>query len=54
MLGVKGTPVRSDVQRPSTAHPCGNVNPVKALNNSQAAMADAQDRVNLMVVNFNA
>ncbi|KAI0754369.1 hypothetical protein C8Q80DRAFT_1266011 [Daedaleopsis nitida] len=36
MLGVKGKPQRSNVQRPSVAKPCGNVNIAQALDSSTA------------------
>ena len=35
-LGVKGNPARSDVQRPSQAKPCGNINIAQNLDNSTA------------------
>ncbi|KAJ7629731.1 hypothetical protein DFH06DRAFT_1056911, partial [Mycena polygramma] len=53
-LGVKGTPARSDVQRPSTAQPCGKIDPATTLDTSTAIPAAADGTVNLDVVNFNA
>ncbi|KDQ57284.1 hypothetical protein JAAARDRAFT_178938 [Jaapia argillacea MUCL 33604] len=51
-LGVKGTLQRSDVQRPSKAKPCGNVNIAQTLNNSTAiAMTGTTFTAN--VTNFN-
>jgi len=40
-LGVKGTPVLGDVQRPSADHPCGNVNIAQTLDTSTPVAADA-------------
>ncbi|KAJ6492583.1 hypothetical protein C8R47DRAFT_1013273, partial [Mycena vitilis] len=53
-LGVKGAPARSDVQRPSTAQPCGKIDPATTLDTSTAIPAAADGTVNLDVVNFNA
>ncbi|KAJ7328845.1 hypothetical protein DFH08DRAFT_883359 [Mycena albidolilacea] len=53
-LGVKGTPQRSDVQRPSTAKPCGNVDITSKLDTSTAIAAAADGSVTLKVQNFNA
>ncbi|KAJ7702678.1 hypothetical protein B0H17DRAFT_923183, partial [Mycena rosella] len=53
-LGVKGTPQRSDVQRPSTASPCGNVNIASNLDTSTAVAAAADGTVTFQVQNFNA
>lgn len=38
-LGVDGTPVRSDVQRPSTAKPCGNIDVASTLDTSTPVTA---------------
>ncbi|KAF8507606.1 hypothetical protein JB92DRAFT_2734891 [Gautieria morchelliformis] len=54
MLGVSGTPARGNVQRPSTAQPCGKINPATTIDTSQAATADAQGNVALTATNFNA
>ncbi|KAJ6491701.1 hypothetical protein C8R47DRAFT_1121556 [Mycena vitilis] len=53
-LGVKGTPKRSDVQRPSTGSPCGSVNIASALDTSTAIAAAADGTVTFQVQNFNA
>ncbi|KAJ7763405.1 hypothetical protein B0H16DRAFT_1527777 [Mycena metata] len=53
-LGVKGTPQRSDVQRPSTASPCGSVNIASNLDTSTAVAAAADGTVTFQVQNFNA
>lgn len=51
-LGVKATAVRSDVQRPSTAKPCGNA-ALTALDTSTAVTADASGSFTVDVQNFN-
>ncbi|KAI0087398.1 hypothetical protein BDY19DRAFT_250717 [Irpex rosettiformis] len=53
-LGVQGTGARKDVQRPSTAKPCGNANIAQTIATSQAAQANAQGVVALTVTNFNS
>ncbi|KAJ7694830.1 hypothetical protein B0H17DRAFT_1178517 [Mycena rosella] len=53
-LGVKGAPARSDVQRPSTAKPCGSIDPASTLDTSTAVAANADGTVDISVVNFNA
>ncbi|KAJ7680026.1 hypothetical protein B0H17DRAFT_943586 [Mycena rosella] len=53
-LGVKGTPARSDVQRPSTAKPCGTIDPATTLDTSTAIPAAADGTVTMSVTNFNA
>ncbi|KAJ7816508.1 hypothetical protein B0H14DRAFT_2521388 [Mycena olivaceomarginata] len=53
-LGVKGAPARSDVQRPSTAKPCGNIDPATTLDTSTATPVAADGSVTLAVTNFNA
>jgi hypothetical protein len=53
-LGVKGAPARSDVQRPSTAKPCGNIDPATTLDTSTAIPVAADGTVTMSVVNFNA
>ncbi|KAJ7655672.1 hypothetical protein DFH06DRAFT_1329112 [Mycena polygramma] len=53
-LGVKGTPKRSDVQRPSTGSPCGSVNIASTLDTSTAIAAAADGTVTFQVQNFNA
>ncbi|KAF7371209.1 hypothetical protein MSAN_00756500 [Mycena sanguinolenta] len=54
-LGVRGTPTRADVQRPSTSQPCGSVSIAKSIDNSTAVPVE-QDGVTVMlnVTNFNA
>jgi len=53
-LGVDGTPVRSDVKRPSNKQPCGSgVDIASALDTSTAASADQNGNVNVTVLNFN-
>ncbi|KAJ7174077.1 hypothetical protein C8R43DRAFT_873456 [Mycena crocata] len=52
-LGVKGAPKRSDVQRPSNAKPCGNINPATTLDASTAIPVAADGTVTMSVVNFN-
>jgi len=53
-LGVKGTPQRSDVQRPSTAKPCGTIAIASNLDTSTAIPAAADGTVTMNVQNFNA
>ncbi|KAJ6461027.1 hypothetical protein C8R45DRAFT_1081035 [Mycena sanguinolenta] len=53
-LGVKGAPKRSDVQRPSTASPCGKVAIAANLDTSTAIPAAADGSVTMNVQNFNA
>ncbi|KAJ7191114.1 hypothetical protein GGX14DRAFT_381459 [Mycena pura] len=52
-LGVK-TPARSDVQRPSTAKPCGTIDIASNLDSSTALPAAADGSVTMNVENFNA
>lgn len=51
-LGVQGTPVRADVQRPSTAEPCGSI-PISDINTSTAAPLNADGSADFTVTNFN-
>lgn len=53
-LGVKGNLARSDVQRPSTAKPCGTIDPATTLDTSTAVPAASDGTVTMNVVNFNA
>lgn len=53
-LGVSGTPARSDVQRPSTAKPCGTIDPATTLDTSTAIPVAADGSVTMTVTNFNA
>jgi hypothetical protein len=50
-LGVKGTPQRSDVQRPSTAKPCGSIAIAANLDTSTAIPAAADGTVTMNVQN---
>ncbi|KAH4006936.1 hypothetical protein HBH98_148510 [Parastagonospora nodorum] len=51
-LGVKGTAVRNDVQRPSANKPCGNT-ALTAIDSSTAVKADASGSFTVNVENFN-
>ncbi|TCD63495.1 hypothetical protein EIP91_005354 [Steccherinum ochraceum] len=53
-LGVTGTPARSDVQRPSTASPCGNENIAQEIGGSTAVTAAADGTFTVTAQNFNA
>lgn len=53
-IGVKGTPARSDVQRPSAASPCGSVNIAQAVAASTPVKAAADGTFTLTATNFNA
>ncbi|KAF8155571.1 hypothetical protein B0H34DRAFT_675744 [Crassisporium funariophilum] len=54
VLGVSGTPVRGNVERPSTANPCGSgVNIASELDSSTAVAASAAGVVNAVAINFN-
>ncbi|KAI0063095.1 hypothetical protein BV25DRAFT_1915424 [Artomyces pyxidatus] len=53
-LGVKGTPARSDVQRPSAAKPCGTTNIASTINTSTPVAASANGSFALAALNFNA
>ncbi|KAH9889034.1 hypothetical protein C8Q73DRAFT_612976, partial [Cubamyces lactineus] len=52
-LGVKGTPVRNDVQRPSKNSECGNVNIVQNIDTSTAVQAAANGTFAATITNFN-
>ncbi len=52
-LGVTGTPVRNDVQRPSTASPCGNINIAQTLDKSTPVAVGASGAFSVAVTNFN-
>ncbi|KAJ7065489.1 hypothetical protein C8F01DRAFT_1125759 [Mycena amicta] len=55
MLGIKGTPQRNDVQRPSTSSPCGNVNIANTIDTSSSVPAEADGTtVQLNITNYNA
>lgn len=51
-LGVKGTAVRNDVERPSNNKPCGNT-ALTAIDTSTAVTADASGSFTVDVENFN-
>ena len=52
-LGVKGTPSRSDVQRPSTSKPCGSAN-LADVRTSTGVNTNADGSVTMTITNFNA
>jgi hypothetical protein len=53
-LGVKGgNASRSDVQRPSTAKPCGNVNIAQTLDSSTTVAANANGSFSPSITDFN-
>ena len=52
-LGVQGAGARANVQRPSTASPCGNVNIAATLGTSTAVAATG-DTFSATITNFNA
>ncbi|KAI0657916.1 hypothetical protein C8Q70DRAFT_900342, partial [Cubamyces menziesii] len=52
-LGVKGTPVRNDVQRPSKNSECGNVNIAQNIDTSTAVQAAANGTFAATIINFN-
>ena len=51
-LGIKGAPTRSDVQRPTTAKPCGNAN-LAAIDASADVTASANGTFSATITNFN-
>jgi len=52
-LGVKGAPVRADVQRPSTSSECGTVNVASNIDSSQASVIAANGTFATSVTDFN-
>jgi hypothetical protein len=52
-LGFEGAPARSDVQRPSSNSPCGNVNIAQNLDSSTAVPANADGTFSVNITNFN-
>lgn len=52
-LGVQGNPTRGDVQRPSAAKPCGNVDIASQISSSTAVTADASGSFNVDGTSFN-
>ncbi|KAF7295880.1 hypothetical protein HMN09_01131600 [Mycena chlorophos] len=53
-LGVKGTPKRSDVQRPSSSSPCGSISVVNNIDTSTTTPVAADGSVTIQIQNFNA
>jgi len=53
-LAVNGAPVRNDVQRPSSAEPCGNVNIAQNLDSSTPVQALANGTFSPSITDFNA
>lgn len=53
-LGVTGAGARSDVQRPSKAAECGNVNVANTINTSTPVVANADGSFTATITNFNA
>lgn len=53
MLGVTGTPARSDVQKPTSGKPCGNADLSKVAS-STAVTAAADGSVSMNIQDFNA
>ena len=53
-LGVSGTPVRSDVQRPSKAKPCGNTNIAQTIDTSGTVALNSDGTFSATITNFNA
>ncbi|KAI1784549.1 hypothetical protein LXA43DRAFT_1066673 [Ganoderma leucocontextum] len=53
VLGVSGTPVRSDVQRPTNARPCGRTNVADTFETSDTITMDADNTFNATITNFN-
>jgi hypothetical protein len=53
-LGVKGTPTRNNVQRPSKQSPCGNVNIAQTIGTTTPIVAAADGIFTATVTNFNA
>lgn len=52
-LGVKGNPTRSDVQNPSSAKPCGNVNIAQSIDTSTPVTVAANGTFSPSIANFN-
>ncbi|KII87861.1 hypothetical protein PLICRDRAFT_141880 [Plicaturopsis crispa FD-325 SS-3] len=53
-LGVKGVPVRNDVQRPTANAACGTTNVAQTLDSSTPVTANAQGAFSVNITNFNA
>jgi len=52
-LGVTGNATRNDVQRPSAANPCGNVNIAQSLDTSTPVPANANGSFSPTITDFN-
>jgi hypothetical protein len=52
-LGVKGDPTRNDVQQPSQANPCGNINTAQNLDTSTPVNAFANGTFSASITDFN-
>jgi hypothetical protein len=52
-LGVKGDPKRTDVQQPSKADPCGNVNIAQNIDTSTPTDAFANGTFSASITDFN-
>ncbi|KAI9465352.1 hypothetical protein BJY52DRAFT_682882 [Lactarius psammicola] len=52
-LGVKKNPTRNDVQNPSTAKPCGNVDIAQSIDTSTAVAAAADGTFSPSITDFN-
>jgi hypothetical protein len=53
MLGVNGIPVRNDVQRPSNAKPCGNVDIASTIDSSKMVHVGRNGTFTVNVTDFN-
>lgn len=53
VLSVAGAPKRNNVQRPSTAKPCGNTNIAQTIDTSTPVVAAADGTFTVTVTNFN-
>ena len=53
VLGVSGTHVRSDVQRPNNARPCGRTNIAAAFDTSDTITMNADNTFTATITNFN-
>ncbi|KAM5533785.1 hypothetical protein V8D89_012560 [Ganoderma adspersum] len=53
VLGVAGTPARNNVQRPSTAKPCGNTNIAQTFDTSGVITMNADKTFTATITNFN-
>ena len=51
-LGVNGNPALSDVQRPSQAKPCGNINIAQNLDSSTVVNVDANGIFSVNIIGF--